>query len=279
ESGTGKELAASLIHQLSARRDKPFVPINCGAIPSNLIESLLFGHEKGAFTGAVERNLGVFEQADQGTLFLDEIGEMPIELQTRLLRVLENGMVKRIGARDEKKVDVRIITATNRDLQDSVRNGAFREDLFFRLHIFPILLPPLRERRREIPTLARHFLETLSANGAEIEIEPASMEKLSRHDWPGNIRELKNTIQRALLLAETKITTNEIEFSFSTSNGNGNGAVASKKDLADQERESIIATIRKARGNHSQACRYLGIARSTLVSKLRRHQIQPQEWE
>ena len=197
ESGTGKEIAARLIHSLSPRAKGPFIPINCGAIPATLLETELFGSEKGAFTGAVTRE-GSFERASGGTLFLDEIGEMPKQQQVTLLRVLEQQMVKRVGGSKMMPIDVRIVSATNRNLKEAVEMGAFREDLYYRLHILLISLPPLRDRKEDIPLLAYFFIQKQQEKG--VKISPGAMEKLKSHNWRGNVRELENIIQRAVLL-------------------------------------------------------------------------------
>ena len=205
ESGTGKELVARALHDYGRRRDGPFVAINMAAIPRELIESELFGHEKGAFTGAANRGIGRFEQADGGTLFLDEIGDMPLEAQTRLLRVLQEGEFTTVGGRHADPANVRIIAATHRDLRQLIRQGLFREDLFYRLNVVPIRLPPLRERVEDIPTLARHFLDRgASATGLPPKtLDPSALERLKRHAWPGNVRELENLMRRlAALYAE-----------------------------------------------------------------------------
>lgn len=273
-SGTGKELAARLIHDLSKRAQKPFVAVNCGAIPANLIESMLFGHERGSFTGASERHQGVFEQADSGTLFLDEIGEMPLELQTRLLRVLETNVVRRVGGKEDITVDVRVVAATLRSLKEQAAAGTFREDLFFRLFVFPIELPSLAERKEDIEGLAEHFLNALAPDGRVPVLSQAAREKLKGYDWPGNVRELKNAIQRALLVGSGKtIEAKDIELTHLSLPQNAEG-----RKLGDQEKSSIVEALRKARGNRSQAARFLGIARTTLASKLRRYQIKRQEW-
>lgn len=275
ESGTGKELAARLIHDLSNRRGKPFVAINCGAIPQNLIESLLFGHEKGSFTGAVERQTGVFEQAHEGTLFLDEIGEMPLDLQTRLLRVLENQTLRRIGGKTDIEVNVRLVAATLRDLKERVAKNSFRQDLFYRLYIFPIYLPSLKERVEDIPLLAKHFVETFTPPGKKISLSEKAIEKLKGHDWPGNVRELKNVMQRALLLTKKEtIEPGDLELTKIEMSEVPLGEIK----LAEQERLSILSALRKTSGNHSRAARLLGVARTTLASKLRRYQIDPSEW-
>jgi DNA-binding NtrC family response regulator len=204
ESGVGKDLIARAIHGQGERRSKPFVAVNCGAIPENLVESTLFGHEKGAFTGATEKHNGKFVEASGGTLFLDEIGELPMAAQVKLLRAIQEGEVEAVGGRKPVKVDVRIISATNRNLIDDVKHGRFREDLFYRLHVFPIAVPPLRERSEDIPDLVRHFLARIAAEeGKRVRaISPEALELLGRHRWPGNVRQLENTVFRAVVLAE-----------------------------------------------------------------------------
>src|SRR5213595_1962855 len=204
ESGVGKELFARAIHGSSERKAKPFVAVNCGAIPDNLVESILFGHEKGAFTGATERHMGKFVEAHGGTLFLDEVGELPLAAQVKLLRALQEGMVEAVGGRKPVRVDVRIISATNRKLLDLVKNGAFREDLFYRLHVLPLTIPPLRMRREDIPHLLRHFLARFSAeeNRTITSISGEAMAHLSQLEWPGNIRQLENAVYRAVVMSE-----------------------------------------------------------------------------
>jgi len=204
ESGVGKELVARAIHGTGARRAKPFVAVNCGAMPENLVESILFGHEKGAFTGATERHTGKFVEADGGTLFLDEVGELPAPAQVKLLRALQEGEIEPVGGRKSVKVDVRIISATNRDLISDVKAGRFREDLFYRLHVFPISVPPLRLRRDDIPELANHFLMRIAAEeGKRIRaISPSGLALLAAHHWPGNVRQLENAVFRAVVLAD-----------------------------------------------------------------------------
>ncbi|MCI5074685.1 sigma-54 dependent transcriptional regulator [Oricola sp.] len=205
ESGTGKELIAHAIQADSARKSKPFVVVNCGAIPENLIESILFGHEKGAFTGATERHVGKFVEADGGTLFLDEIGELPLEAQVKLLRAIQEGEIEPVGSRAVKKVDIRFISATNRDLIAAIKAGRFREDLFYRLNVFPILVPPLRQRETDIPLLVRHFMETCRRGEPGFRarsISPRALALLQSHDWPGNIRQLQNAVFRAMVLCE-----------------------------------------------------------------------------
>jgi len=192
QSGTGKEMIARAIHQLSPRRDKPFIAINCSAIPSGLMESEMFGHERGAFTGADQRRLGAWELADGGTLFLDEVGEIPIELQAKFLRVLEEERLRRLGGKSEITVDVRVISATNRDLKEEIRTGRFREDLYFRLNVFHVNLAPLKERREDIPVLVQHFIDRFSKDaGKKLQgVSPQAMKLLADYAWPGNIREL-----------------------------------------------------------------------------------------
>src|SRR5712672_540795 len=204
ESGVGKELFARAIHGSSERKAKPFIAVNCGAIPDNLVESILFGHEKGAFTGATEKHLGKFVEASGGTLFLDEVGELPMAAQVKLLRAIQEGEVEPVGGRKTVKVDVRIISATNRNLIDDVKSGRFREDLFYRLHVFPIAVPPLRERAEDIPDLVRHFLARIAAEeGKRVRaISGEALALLGRHRWPGNVRQLENAVFRAVVLAE-----------------------------------------------------------------------------
>lgn len=213
ESGVGKEMIARAIQAESARRGKPFVTVNCGAIPENLVESILFGHEKGAFTGASERHVGKFSEADGGTLFLDEIGELPVEVQVKLLRAVQMGEIETVGARQTQKVDVRLISATNKDLIEEVKAGRFREDLYYRLNVFPIHVPALRKRKEDIPQLVRHFIarfssETLSQNITGI--APDAMALVTGHDWPGNIRELENAIHRAIVLCDGGLLTRDL---------------------------------------------------------------------
>lgn len=291
ESGTGKELVAEAIHQLGQRRNGPFVAVNTAAIPGELIESELFGHEKGAFTGAVARHVGKFEQANGGTLFLDEIGDMPMQAQTRLLRALQSGSVRRVGGRDEIKVDVRIIAATNRDLQPMIAAGTFREDLYYRLNVVPITLPPLRERADDIPSLARHFLMLAAQEGLpRRQLSDPAAELLSRQPWRGNVRELRNFIYRlallsredlidadglAPLLAETPQAANaepEAELGFAVHSwlSANNPAPGSVYDmaLAAFERPLFEAVLRETQGNQLRAAQVLGINRNTLRKRL-----------
>lgn len=269
ESGTGKELVARSIHSESGRRAGPFVAINCAAIPHNIIESELFGHEKGSFTGAMQTHQGVFEQADKGTLFLDEIGEMGMDLQTRLLRVLETKVVRRIGGKNDIPVDVRIIAATNQDLKSNIRSGKFREDLFFRLYIVPLHIPPLRERRDDIGVMARYFTRLFSIGGAEHSFTPRAMEMLMQHNWAGNVRELKNTIQRAMILNKgSSITPGNIHLTELRSSSD-----FAASQLFNNEKEAIVDALRRCGGNRTKAAQYLGIARTTIANKIRKHKI------
>ena len=242
ETGTGKELIANAIHSLSPRRDRPLVKVNCAAIPAGLLESELFGHEKGAFTGAVSQHLGRFEIADGGTLFLDEIGDMPLELQSRLLRVLEDGMVQRVGSEKGRKVDVRLISATNRDLMKEVAEGRFRRDLFYRLSVFPITLPPLRERKEDIPLLIWALINRRQAElQRQVErIAEADMQRLIVYEWPGNIRELENVIVRALILSPGKDLRLEGIIGGAAPDS---GPLHSSHRLDEVERDHILATL------------------------------------
>jgi two-component system NtrC family response regulator len=272
ETGTGKELAARAVHELSDRANKPFVPVNCGALPENLIESELFGHRKGAFTGAEEHRKGLFEVANGGTLFLDEIGELPKTVQATLLRVLESGEIKRVGDSEALDVDVRIVCATHRDLNKMSGDGDFREDLMYRINTFEVHLPPLRERNSDIPELACHLLarykEAFVRNARSIQdvFEPTVLEKLMVHTWPGNIRELANVIEYAAILCNRlPIGLDDLPTSFGQSQ-----SVARKagKSLREIEMESIWAALEACDGNKTAAAQQLGISLKTLYNKL-----------
>jgi DNA-binding NtrC family response regulator len=245
ESGVGKELVARAIHGSGERRAKPFVAVNCGAMPENLIESILFGHEKGSFTGATERHTGKFVEASGGTLFLDEVGELPPTAQVKLLRAIQEGEVDPVGARKPVKVDVRIVSATNRDLIADVKDGRFREDLFYRLHVFPITVPPLRERQGDIAALARHFLALFAAEeGKPIRtLTPAALGLLAAHHWPGNIRQLENAVFRAVVLAEgDSLGVDEFpQISAQLGGGNHAGGTAATDALPDDQPEATLA--------------------------------------
>jgi two-component system nitrogen regulation response regulator GlnG len=301
ESGTGKELVAEAIHQLGQRKAGPFVAVNTAAIPGDLIESELFGHEKGAFTGAVARQIGKFEQADGGTLFLDEIGDMPLEAQTRLLRALQSGRIRRVGGREEITVNVRIIAATNRDLAPMIAGGTFREDLYYRLNVVPITLPALRDRADDVPALARHFLHQAADEGLpRRRIDDAAVRLLAQQPWRGNVRELRNFIYRlALLVREEHIDSAALEpflaeraeQAAEPAAGAGfDSAVANwwqkarpapgelyDAALAAFERPLFIRALRETQGNQLQAARLLGINRNTLRKRLTDLAIDPVE--
>lgn len=271
ETGTGKELIAQTIHDLSQRRRKAMVRVNCASFPAGLVESELFGHERGAFTGADRAREGRFELAHEGTLFLDEVGEMPLETQAKLLRVLQDGMVDRLGGKQPIRVDVRIIAATNRDLSAAVKLGTFRADLLYRLNVFPIRLPTLRERPEDIPSLARHFLELYAARIPRscTQIDPDSLERLVRYSWPGNVRELANVIERALILSHEPIL--RIDDHLLGLQDRSSTSLASSS-LKDFERQHILQTLSltdwRLEGRDGAAAR-LGIPPSTLRSRMK----------
>lgn len=300
ESGVGKEVMARAIQGGSDRGGKPFVAVNCGAIPENLVESILFGHEKGSFTGATDKRLGKFQEADGGTLFLDEVGELPLDMQVKLLRAIQEGEVDPVGAKRPVKVDIRLISATNKDLEDLVAHEKFREDLFYRLNVFQLSVPPLRERREDIPMLIEHFIRKVSAEeGRDVRgIEPSALEMLVEYDWPGNVRQLENVIYRGVVLADREILTvhdfpqilsllrraaDETPAEASVSldgeglhprpeNAEGFSpfdADGQLRTLADMEGEMIELAIRKYNGRMSEVARRLGIGRSTLYRKVR----------
>lgn len=269
ESGTGKELFAKFIHLESPRAQRNFVAVNCGALPPSMIESLLFGHERGAFTGAIERQIGFLEQAHQGTLFLDEIAELPLELQTRLLRVLEDGQVQRLGARQSIAVDFRLITATHQNFPNLVTQGRFREDLLYRIYVLPIFLPPLRNRLEDIQELCEYFLQYLN-HEQKITLSPEALQALREYSWPGNIRELKHTLQRASIICKNYyIERADLHFLHMKKEYGGN--------LQELQREHMLQTLQKYRGNHSQTARELGIARTTLLSRMKKYGILKEE--
>ncbi len=275
ETGTGKELIARTIHQKSARHAGPFVTLNCAAVPAELIESELFGHEKGSFTGAATRHVGKFEQAAGGTLFLDEIGDMPLAMQSKLLRVLEEGEVERIGGDKPIPVDARVVVATHRNLDEMVRQGSFRADLFHRVYVFPIALPPLRDRAEEIPALAEYFAaQVASQNGWRAKhFSEESLEALKRYAWPGNVRELRNIVERVLLLsASEKISAEEVTLALpasrngdSASGATGCGPLTQR--LESYEREVLLAELRRNHHHMTNTARALGLERSHLYKK------------
>ncbi len=281
ETGTGKGLIARKIHQLSRRRQQPLVNVNCAALPATLIESEFFGHEKGAFTGAVERKIGRFELADGGTIFLDEIGDLPIELQAKLLRVLQDNEFERIGSSKTRTVDARVIAATNRDLDRLIEQGAFRADLYYRLGVFPIRIPPLRERRSDIPLLACFFITLLQSRfGKNFEnVSTPSMEALTAYDWPGNVRELRNIIERAMILSPgTKLEIGrEFQLARRFTNTSDHTQVDEGEKLAEVERAHIVSVLKacdwRVRGKGGAAER-LGLKRTTLQSRMKKLGIQ-----
>lgn len=278
ESGTGKELLARRIHHQSPRAKGPFVAINCGAIPRDLLESELFGYRKGAFTGADRDKKGRFELANGGTIFLDEIGELPLELQVKLLRVLQERTIDVLGAEGPRPVDVRIIAATNRDLEKMVKEGAFREDLYFRLNVFPIRIPPLRQRPEDIPVLMRHFLKVYGP-GRRWRISPAVMNRLKGLSWRGNVRELENICQRMVLLAEGEEITEELldyldlEAPMSNLASTGISLPPEGISLLDIEKEVIIKALEMNNYNQSQTARFLRIPRHVLLYRIEKYQI------
>jgi two-component system, NtrC family, nitrogen regulation response regulator NtrX len=269
ETGTGKELIARAIHDRSARRSGPFITLNCAAVPAELIESELFGHEKGAFTGAASRHLGKFEQAHGGTLFLDEIGDMPAVMQAKLLRVLEEGEIERVGGAGRIRVDARVLVATHRNLEQQVRDNRFREDLYHRIFVFPITLPPLRERKGDVEVLVAHFARRLSEhNGWKPKpITPEALAMLDRYAWPGNIRELRNVVERLLLLAENEVDEDLVRGALPAGRMRpaSAGTLAARAD--EFERGVILEEIDRARHNLAEAARALGLERSHLYKK------------
>ncbi len=275
ESGTGKDLAATTLHLLSRRAKAPFLPLNCGAISPTLIESELFGHERGSFTGAQHRHKGYFERAHGGTLFLDEISEMPIELQVKLLRVLETGTLARIGGDQQVAVDVRVIAATNRDPHRAVADGKLREDLLYRLQVFPIQMPPLRERNGDVELLASYFLDQLNERqGTGKRFSADAMDRLCSHSWPGNVRELKNVVHRAFIMADEEITPRCLPREV----GGESGAVRSLNfqvgaSISDVEQRLIMATLDAYAGNKRKTAEVLGVSLKTLYNRLNMYRV------
>ncbi len=273
ESGTGKELIARAIHSRSSRRYFPIITINCGAYPEGLLESELFGHEKGAFTGAMYRRRGKLEMADKGTLFLDEIGNISEKMQMDLLRVIETKSFTRLGGDKNIDVDFRVISATNKDLEKAIKEGSFREDLYYRLNVFSILLPPLRERRSDIPLLARYFLSKYaqSMNKSVADFSPQAMEMFTGYDWPGNIRELRNVVERAMVVAHSpQIQVGDISFPFSPPPP---ATPSGGKSLEEVEKEQILKILNQTNGNIAQAAEILKISRLTIYNKIEKYHL------
>jgi transcriptional regulator with GAF, ATPase, and Fis domain len=290
ESGTGKELFARALHALSARADGPFVAINCAAIPDNLLETELFGHEKGAFTGAATRKPGKFELAHRGTLFLDEIGDLPLGLQAKILRALEEKRFERVGGTVPLQVDVRVVSATNRNLKAAVAARQYREDLYFRLSVFPITIPPLRDRPADITMLARYFIERFcrDLNKKPLVLAPSAIDELGAYPWPGNVRELQNCIERAVILTEgDTIHARHLNLSFRQAaippaadaaadpwggiDLSGSLAEASRRVVSEVERRKIARALSDAAGDRGRAAEMLQVPYKTLMSKLREH--------
>ncbi|WP_066635103.1 sigma-54-dependent transcriptional regulator [Desulfolucanica intricata] len=278
ESGTGKEVAAVSIHQASPRCDNPFVTVNCAALPEQLLESELFGHEKGAFTGAITKKLGRFELAHKGTIFLDEIGDMPLSMQVKLLRVLQEKSFERVGGTETHKIDVRVIAATNRELTEAIRKGLFREDLYYRLNVIHIQLPPLRERKEDIPLLAEHFLEKLSHIYRVKKISSDAMEMICTYNWPGNIRELQNVIERAAIICEDEeILPFHLPPELQKPSKTVIGTVVRFPDegisLEEVEKQLIMKALEKSKGNQTKAAQLLNITRSALLYRTQKYGI------
>ncbi|OPX40708.1 MAG: two-component system response regulator [Desulfobacteraceae bacterium 4484_190.3] len=283
ESGTGKELIAGAIHYNSERKDGPFIKVNCAALTETLLESELFGHEKGAFTGAHRRKEGQFSLADGGSLFLDEVSEMPLSMQVKLLRVIQEREFTRVGGEEVIQVDVRIIAATNKDLAQEISSGRFREDLFYRLNVVTLQMPPLRERKDDIPLLLEHFLESFAQKNRKTikGVTPQAMARLVSYDWPGNVRELMNAVERMVVLArgdyvgEPDLPPIILEQAEGPASGQGTKDLPADLPLEEVEKASILKTLESAGGNKSEAARRLGITRRTLHKKLKKYGVMP----
>ncbi len=276
ESGTGKELVARSIHYLGPRKEKPFVPVECSALVSTLIESELFGYTRGAFTGALQAKQGLMEAANGGTLFLDEIGEMSLEMQAKLLRALQEGEIKPVGSTERRPINIRIVAATNRDLELGIKNGTFRQDLYFRLNVVQIKLPPLRERKSDIPLLVTSFLEKFSHHDEMTrELTEDAMRRLMAYDWPGNVRELENTIERAVALGSGPfLSVNDLPTSLQYPTTDRAPEKEEVLPLDELERRAILSTLRQTGGDKQAAARMLGIGKTTLYRKLKQYQIE-----
>jgi Nif-specific regulatory protein len=282
ESGVGKELVARALHERSNRANRPFVTMNCAALTETLLESELFGHERGSFTGAIGQKIGKFEQADGGTLFLDEVGEMGASMQAKFLRVLEGHPFERVGGQQEVNTDVRVIAATNRNLEEAINQGKFRKDLYFRLHVVQIEVPPLRDRLEDVPLLAEFFLSryTLQTARPPRSISERAMNRLREYHWPGNVRELQNTIERAVILGrddvieEKDIQFSSLESPMEQSTATNLSSLPSNISLGELEQQHILRTLDETGWNKSQAAQILGIERSTLDRKLKKYKVQ-----
>jgi DNA-binding NtrC family response regulator len=279
-SGTGKELVARAIHGNSSRRDRPLVTVNCATLQESLLESELFGHEKGAFTSADRSKPGLFEVAECGTLFIDEVAEMAPALQAKLLRVMEDGHYRRVGSTQEKRADVRVVAATNKPLEDEVKAGRFREDLFYRLNVVAIALPPLRDRREDVPELVEHLLRTRQVGRVPFSVDPGALAVLCGYDWPGNVRELVNVLERAQILAEgNTITTDDLPENLvqvsKPAPAAGQPAAAGPDELGGVERRHVADVLRRCGGNKVQAAKALGVSRRTLYRLIDKHGLAP----
>jgi two-component system response regulator AtoC len=275
ETGTGKEVIARLIHQKSEMSEGPFVAVDCGAVPETLFESELFGFEKGAFTGASKDRIGKFEQANHGTIFLDEINNLPMKLQAKLLRVIEERTINKIGSQDDVTLDVRVIAASNKDIVEDVNAGKFRKDLFYRINEYRIEIPPLRKRKDDITPLLQHYINeyNVSCKKSVSGIEPAALNILLQHDWPGNIREFRNVVQRAVLTASRKIRVKDINITHNLGNGNKNNSYILSEVKEDTEKELIQKALTKAKGRKTDAADILNISRRQLYRKLKKHDL------
>jgi two-component system response regulator AtoC len=280
ETGTGKEVAARGIHDESRRANGPFIVVDCGAMPPNLIESEIFGHERGSFTGAEGRHPGIVERADGGTLFLDEITEMPLELQVKLLRVLETGEVTRLGGTEAKQVDVRLVSATNRAPNEAVATGKLREDLLYRLNVFPVELPPLRDRGEDVRLLAQGFLDELNRrSGTSKRMNDNAFARLRQHRWPGNVRELKNVVERAFIMATQEIGAEDIPLADARGAASLEGQLTFEvgTSLGQSEKALILATLKHHEGNKREAAQVLGVSLKTLYNRLKEYGNEPEE--
>jgi two-component system, NtrC family, response regulator HydG len=280
ESGTGKELVARAIHERSQRRKRPFIKVNCAALNENLLESELFGHVKGAYTGADRSRMGRFESAHGGTIFLDEIGDIPPHTQVKLLRVLEEKEIERVGENRAISVDVRVVTATNRDLEGLIDEGRFREDLYFRINVFPLNVPALRERREDVPIIVQHFLRLNNAKTGKriLELTPAAMEKLVAYDWPGNVRELRNAIEDAFVLCHSGAIKSQhlppkVVYDNVCAPSRASSAAVPRSDQADDQRAALLTALRGSDGNQSAAARVLGVSRVTVWKRIKKYGI------